>query len=182
MKNLKIRTNLVIFAELITVAFTAASCVMAKKIEDRSLNEPVASAPIEASTATAAVAKQESKDVQALLAELGGKIHFDFDSAEINAKSEDGIKRIAEVLSQNPSEKLRLDGFTDAVGTSEYNKKLSERRTLAVIHCLTQYGAKADQILSYPHGESMPVATNKTTEGRAENRRVEISLETPPTG
>jgi len=65
-------------------------------------------------------------------------------------------------------------GHTDSVGTDSYNQGLSERRANAVKDYLTAQGIKASRLTARGYGESRPVASNDTDEGRAENRRVEL--------
>ena len=67
-------------------------------------------------------------------------------------------------------------GHTDSIGTDEYNQKLSERRAAAVKDYLVSKGMPAAKITTIGKGESQPVATNKTAEGRQKNRRVDIEF------
>ena len=76
-------------------------------------------------------------------------------------------------MGENPSYRVVLSGHTDSVGTEAYNQKLSEKRANAVAKALEELGVSADKITSIGYGELKPIASNKTKEGRAENRRVE---------
>ncbi|MGA2468404.1 MAG: OmpA family protein, partial [Thermodesulfobacteriota bacterium] len=76
-----------------------------------------------------------------------------------------------------PGTKIRLDGYTDSIGTDAYNMKLSEKRATAVKdYLIKEAGVDSSKITAVGHGEADPVADNKTPEGRAKNRRVEISI------
>jgi OOP family OmpA-OmpF porin len=73
-------------------------------------------------------------------------------------------------------EQVRVEGHTDSIGTQRYNQKLSERRADAVKAYLVQQGLSPAVIVTESFGEDKPIATNKTREGRAQNRRVEVEL------
>ena len=76
-------------------------------------------------------------------------------------------------MGENPGYRVVLSGHTDSVGAEAYNQKLSEKRANAVAKALEELGVSADKITAVGYGELKPVASNKTKEGRAENRRVE---------
>jgi OOP family OmpA-OmpF porin len=101
---------------------------------------------------------------------------FDFDKSAIKP---DGVKildRLIAFLKENAEKKVDLEGHTDSVGTEQYNQGLSERRTAAVKDYLTTRGIDAGRVSSKGFGETKPIADNKTAEGRAKNRRVEIKV------
>lgn len=102
-------------------------------------------------------------------------IYFDFDKADIKPESEPAIKEIAKLLQENKELKLYVVGHTDNLGTLEYNMKLSLARAEAVVRELTtKYNISADRLKAYGVGPLAPVASNRTEEGRALNRRVEL--------
>lgn len=102
-------------------------------------------------------------------------IYFDFNKSEIKPGSEPVLKEIAKFLKDNPQVKLYIVGHTDNVGTFEYNMELSKKRADAVVKELTEkYGISKDRLKPYGVGPLAPVAPNKTEEGRAKNRRVEL--------
>jgi outer membrane protein OmpA-like peptidoglycan-associated protein len=105
-------------------------------------------------------------------------LHFAFDSSKIDAQDKDKLDTIATRLKgEAASTELNIGGHTDSIGTDAYNQKLSERRANAVSNYLIDSGVPASSIKSVVgYGESQPVADNKTKEGRAENRRVEIKI------
>jgi OOP family OmpA-OmpF porin len=102
-------------------------------------------------------------------------IYFDFDKADIKPESEPAIKEIAKLLQENQGLKLYVVGHTDNVGTIDYNMKLSKTRADAVMNELvTKYKISAQRLKAYGVGSLAPVASNKSDDGRAKNRRVEL--------
>ncbi len=102
-------------------------------------------------------------------------IYFDFDKADIKPESEPAIKEIAKLLQENRGLKLYVVGHTDNVGGIDYNMKLSKARADAVVKELTtKYKISPDRLRAYGVASLAPVASNKTEEGRAKNRRVEL--------
>ena len=85
------------------------------------------------------------------------------------------LKRIA-VFVQTYGYKVQLAGHTDNVGQPEANKALSQARAESVRQQLIAYGCQPDKITAYGYGDTRPVASNETEEGRQQNRRVEITL------
>ncbi|MNO79789.1 Outer membrane porin F precursor [compost metagenome] len=105
-------------------------------------------------------------------------LHFAFDSSKIDARDKDQLDTIASRLrGEAASTELNIAGHTDSVGTDAYNQTLSEKRANAVANYLVDAGVPASSIKSVSgYGESQPVADNKTSDGRAQNRRVEIQI------
>jgi outer membrane protein OmpA-like peptidoglycan-associated protein len=101
-------------------------------------------------------------------------INFDFDKAIIKPESKPIINEVIRMMKQSPDLKLSIDGYTDNVGTHEYNIKLSQARAAAVVEALTKAGIAADRLSSAGYGDSNPIADNDKPEGRAKNRRVEL--------
>ncbi len=102
-------------------------------------------------------------------------IYFDTGKADIKPESEPTLKEIAKLLQQNPTLKLHVVGHTDNVGNLAANMDLSRRRANAVLQALTtQYGVVTGRLRADGVGPLAPVASNKTEEGRAKNRRVEL--------
>jgi outer membrane protein OmpA-like peptidoglycan-associated protein len=104
------------------------------------------------------------------------KILFDFDSSALKAASQAQLDQVAGVLAKYPETNIVVKGHTDAKGSDEYNQRLSERRAAAVMNYLEDQGVGGSRITARGYGESMPVASNDTEDGRAENRRVELSI------
>jgi len=105
-------------------------------------------------------------------------VHFQFDSAKLTPADKTKLDLIATRLKKEaPSAQLRVSGHTDSVGKDAYNQKLSERRAHSVTDYLVSSGVPRSNFVSViGAGESHPVADNKTAEGRALNRRVEIQI------
>ena len=83
-----------------------------------------------------------------------------------------------ELAEQDPNLRVKVDGHTDWIGTDGYNQGLGERRASAVKTYLIRKGVAADKIDTTSYGESKPVATNETDEGRQLNRRAEVRTTT----
>jgi len=103
-------------------------------------------------------------------------IFFQVNSAKLLAKSYKSLKEVAQILKDNPSYKIDVNGYTSSTGTAELNQKLSENRANAVKQYLIGNGVDASIITATGFGESDPIADNKTAAGRAKNRRVEMKL------
>jgi outer membrane protein OmpA-like peptidoglycan-associated protein len=101
---------------------------------------------------------------------------FDFDKTAIKPDGAKILDRLVAFLKENPEKKADLEGHTDSVGTDKYNQGLSERRTASVMDYLTKRGIDASRISMKGFGETKPIADNKSAEGRAKNRRVEIKV------
>jgi outer membrane protein OmpA-like peptidoglycan-associated protein len=102
-------------------------------------------------------------------------IYFDFNKSDVKPESEPALNEIAKVLSGNPNLKVLIVGHTDNVGGIDYNMKLSLARANAVVQFLiTKYKVNPQSVKPYGAGQLSPVAPNKTEEGRAKNRRVEL--------
>ena len=105
-------------------------------------------------------------------------IYFDFNKDTIKPESEPVLKEIVQAMTDNPDWKLTVEGHTDNIGGDAYNLDLSKRRAAAVKDALvTRYHIAADRLLTNGYGSSRPVETNDTLEGRARNRRVELTRE-----
>ena len=97
-------------------------------------------------------------------------------SAKLQSKSFKGLNDVAQIMKDNPGMSLAIDGHTDWVGSDEYNQKLSDDRAASVMNYIVSKGVDVSRITSAGHGESMPIADNKTAAGRQQNRRVEMTL------
>ena len=102
-------------------------------------------------------------------------ILFDTGKADVKAESADALAEIAKMLQQDPALKLLVVGHTDNVGVLASNMDLSKRRATAAVQVLmTKHGIAAARLTAQGAGPLAPVASNKTEEGRAKNRRVEL--------
>jgi outer membrane protein OmpA-like peptidoglycan-associated protein len=105
-----------------------------------------------------------------------GTIEFPFASATPTDESMPAIDALAGALKAHPGAKVRLDGYTDAIGKDDVNQPLSSMRADAVRTLLQDRGIDADRVMTSGHSEKAPVADNASPPGRAENRRVEATL------
>ena len=101
-------------------------------------------------------------------------ILFESGSAKIKSGSTEIIEEIAQVLIDNPEVSIKIVGHTDADGTETSNQTLSKNRADSVKNYITQMGISTDRILTAGMGESQPIASNDSPEGKAQNRRVEF--------
>ena len=108
-------------------------------------------------------------------------ILFDFDKADIKAESRPQIDQLGELLKKNPKLDVLIVGHTDGQGAFDYNLSLSQRRAQAIVSALAASGIVASRMTPAGAGMVAPVASNRTEEGRAKNRRVEI-VERVPAG
>jgi outer membrane protein OmpA-like peptidoglycan-associated protein len=116
-------------------------------------------------------------EVKAESIELKEKVNFEFASDVLVADSKTLLDEVAKTLVDHPEiKKVRIDGYTDSVASTKYNKKLSDKRAKAVRLYLESKGVKAKRLDSKGWGEAKPIADNKTEEGREKNRRVEIKI------
>ena len=101
---------------------------------------------------------------------------FDFDKTAIKPDGAKILDRLVAFLKENPSKKVELEGHTDSVGTDKYNQGLSERRAASVRTYLVKQGVATGRIAARGFGEAKPITDNKTRDGRAKNRRVEVKV------
>jgi len=101
-------------------------------------------------------------------------VNFDFDRAEIRPAARPILDQAAQRLNRCPGERLQVEGHTDSIGADAYNQDLSERRARAVRDYLVSRGVTGSRISAVGYGESRPISTNDTPEGRFLNRRVEV--------
>ncbi len=102
-------------------------------------------------------------------------IHFDFDKASLNNSSGQMLDEIATALNNNPLWTLKITGHTDSIGTENYTVKLSQARAGSVKAAMVKRGVSPDRLTTEGAGPTDPVATNKSLEGRALNRRVVLA-------
>jgi OOP family OmpA-OmpF porin len=99
---------------------------------------------------------------------------FDFNKATLKPEGKAQLDKGIAVLKQKPNLRVSVEGHTDSIGSDVYNQKLSERRANAVRDYMVSQGIDSSRITTRGYGETRPIADNKTEEGRAENRRVEV--------
>jgi len=104
-------------------------------------------------------------------------INFDFDRANVRGNVEARLSRVIELLREMPGIDVRVVGYTDDTGPEEYNLALSLRRAEAVRDYMVARGINISRLSVAGHGESSPLVSNGTPEGRAVNRRVEFVVQ-----
>ena len=112
--------------------------------------------------------------------ELGAEVLFDTGRFNLKPAATEALQRAAKVLAQQPDAPVVIEGHTDSVGTPQSNQTLSENRAAAVRDWLVANGVRAARVTAKGLGQSAPVASNDTPEGRQRNRRVEIRLQKNP--
>ena len=104
-------------------------------------------------------------------------IHFEYDKSELSMAAQEELDGVGKFLTAHPQAFVALFGYTDDTGKPEYNMELSRRRAEAVANYLEKnYNLGPDRVVANWYGEKNAVASNETTEGRAKNRRVELSI------
>lgn len=147
-----------------------------------------AQAQAQAAQAQAAQLAERSSRLEALLVELHaqktergmvvtiGDVLFATDRAELTPNGMATVRKLADIMTQNPDRTVMVEGFTDSTGTASHNKDLSERRAASVAQALTSLGVPRERVAMRGYGEAFPVASNDSASNRQLNRRVEIVL------
>lgn len=105
-----------------------------------------------------------------------GDVLFDFNKAELKASAFSNINQLARFLQDNPERQVIVEGYTDSVGSASYNQALSERRAEAVRRALLRAGVAPSRVAAQGYGKEYPIAENSSDSGRAQNRRVEVTI------
>lgn len=103
-------------------------------------------------------------------------IYFDFDKTTLKSESFVELNKVVEFLKQNSSVEIEISGHTDSKGSDDYNLNLSQGRSQSVVDYLISQGIESYRLTAHGYGESKPIDTNDTDEGRANNRRVEFTI------
>lgn len=122
-----------------------------------------------------------TKDVALKKIEIGStivlrNIFFDFDKATIRPESANELERLIKLLNDNPTLKIELGSHTDSKGSDDYNWKLSESRSKSVVDYLIGKGISTARLVAKGYGETKPIDTNDTDDGRQNNRRTEFKV------
>ena len=120
--------------------------------------------------------KEEKKEIKIDFEKLAKQSLFEFNSDKISQDSYSGLDFVASFLKENPNVTVKVDGHTDNIGSAEYNQDLSERRAKSVADYIINKGVDAERVSMQGFGFSKPIASNKTAEGRAKNRRTELTF------
>lgn len=150
-------------------------CV-AKKAEPAKPAAPAApAAPAKPAASTAPAAAAAPSTVKAAIT-IQAEALFDFDKSVLKPAGKKSIDDAVAKMQKIDVQMVIATGHTDSIGTDAYNQKLSERRATTVKEYMVSKGISAAKITTLGKGETQPVATNKTNEGRAKNRRVDIEF------
>ncbi|MYN47295.1 OmpA family protein [Pseudoduganella sp. FT93W] len=157
----------------------APICVEPEKLENGKCvapPPPPAPAPAPVAPAPAPAPKPVAPVPTAQKVSFAADAFFDFDKSVLKPEGKAKLDDLSSKLGTINLEVIIAVGHTDSVGTDAYNQKLSERRANAVKAYLVGKGVEANRVYTEGKGEKQPVADNKTAEGRAKNRRVEIEV------
>ena len=172
------------------------------QLEARTAEAERAKREAEAAQAAAAAAQQQAATAQdqarmmaertakleAMMAELQAKktergmivtigdVLFATGKADLTPNGMSSLRKLADVLGQNPERTVLVEGFTDSTGSASFNQELSQRRADAVAGALSSMGVARQRIATRAYGQTFPVAPNDTAANRQLNRRVEIVL------
>jgi outer membrane protein OmpA-like peptidoglycan-associated protein len=117
-----------------------------------------------------------TRDGENIILNLPSNITFDVNKTDVNPEFVEVLDSVALVLNEYPSTMIEVSGHTDSSGSENYNQLLSQQRAQSVSDLLIRNGVAAVRIDTVGYGESHPVASNKTQDGRQLNRRVELTL------
>jgi Outer membrane protein and related peptidoglycan-associated (lipo)proteins len=113
---------------------------------------------------------------EGIVVEFSDKVLFGYDRSDLTPSAEASLDKLINVLKEYPDTNLEIQGHTDSKGSDSYNQGLSERRANAVATYLRNRGINSARITTKGYGESAPIASNDTEEGRAQNRRVNFLI------
>jgi outer membrane protein OmpA-like peptidoglycan-associated protein len=116
------------------------------------------------------------RTAEGILVQLKEDLLFNLNSDVLRAQAAEQLASIGDILAKYPQNRIEVKGFTDATGKPAYNEALSLRRAEAVRKVLVERGVKEAQVLAIGMGQTNPVASNATPDGRAKNRRVELHI------
>lgn len=173
----------------------AAGAAIGGLIGEKSADKPVTGVVVGAAAGGAVgaiIGRQMDKQAEELEAQLEGAevervgegivvtfdsaILFAVDSSELSSASKAQLAELAASLTEYEGTDILVAGHTDSSGRDEYNLQLSDRRAKSAAAYLLAQGVPAERIATSAYGETQPVASNDTSEGRAQNRRVEVAI------
>ncbi len=120
-------------------------------------------------------AEVEKRD-DSILVNFQSQLLFDSGSSSLHPGAYDRLRSLARTLNNYPKSQVIIKGHTDSEGSESFNQQLSEQRADRVRNFIIAEGVAPSRITSLGFGESLPVATNASREGRAQNRRVELEI------
>ena len=158
------------------------------EIEKKASEVERARTEVEKARAEAALAAARSQELEKELSDLNAKmtdrgyvltlgdVLFEFNKAELMPGAYRTMEKLTTFMDKHPERSVLIEGYTDSIGSSEYNLELSQRRADAVRIALIERGIEIGRILTKGYGKDYPVASNATEAGRQQNRRVEIVI------
>jgi outer membrane protein OmpA-like peptidoglycan-associated protein len=156
--------------------------------QTETLKADAAMADAQISAQQNAAAQQRAQELESALADLQAKktdrglvitlgdVLFATGQADLKSGARRSLEKLSAFLHEYPQRTVQIEGFTDSVGSDDYNQGLSERRADAVRDALTSMGISSDRIQARGLGKSSPVADNESATGRQQNRRVEVII------
>jgi outer membrane protein OmpA-like peptidoglycan-associated protein len=109
---------------------------------------------------------------EGIVVDFEEKILFGYDRADLSASSEASLEKLVTILKEYPDTNIEVQGHTDSKGSDNYNQRLSERRANSVSGYLRNKGVSPSRLTTKGYGETAPVASNDSDDGRSQNRRV----------
>lgn len=116
------------------------------------------------------------KEGNNLVLSMSELVLFDFNKYEVKNKVKGSLNTLAKALEENPDIRIKIDGYTDFIGSEGYNLDLSVKRAKSIKNYLVDRGVKSSNISIEGYGKQNPIANNATAAGRAKNRRVEFII------
>ncbi len=159
------KTGRIVGAGIGGVAGAAVGYTMDKQIKE--LKEKTEGTGVDVTT---------TDDGKAILVNLPDGVTFDVASYTLKPEFRATLNQVAQSMNEYPNSLIDVYGHTDSTGSDAYNQTLSENRARTVANYLISQGVSAARVRSQGFGETMPVASNDTAEGRTRNRRVEIKI------
>lgn len=166
------------FLMLAAVVLVAVAGPMARAQEAPNAEMDRAETELRSSLAPSAAAgvAVERRAPDEIVVRMPSDITFDFNSDRVRGQFASSIQALARTLNAHPGLDVQVVGHADAIGSDDYNQRLSERRARAVGAELMDFGVQYDRIAATGRGEWEPIASNDSEWGRARNRRVEIHI------
>jgi len=115
-------------------------------------------------------------DGETIKLDVASEVTFDINSAGIKPTFRGSLDKVAGIISEYDQTAIHVVGHTDSTGSTSYNQQLSEKRAISVAQYLSRNGVQRTRLRSAGRGELQPVASNNSSSGRTQNRRVEIFL------
>ena len=113
---------------------------------------------------------------EGIVVEFSSAVLFGFDKSSLSSEARTNLDKLVKVLNTYPDTDIQVQGHTDSKGSESYNKKLSVRRSSAVLDYLRNSGIASNRMSIVGYGETMPKYNNNTEDGQSQNRRVEFLI------